>query len=105
MRSPIDSASAKRPSLQDAVRRAVRSVPAGYVAMYGDIATIINVGLRQAGRLVGQIADAAPWWRIIYADGTPSTCHSRLATGLLRQEGNETLGQRVNLALHRINRD
>lgn len=95
----------ERLDIPDAAREAVRSVPAGFVATYGDIAAIINVGPRQAGRLVGQIADAAPWWRIVYADGRPSSCHAGTAEHLLRQEGIEFLGQRVNVAVHRITRD
>ncbi|WP_231447051.1 MGMT family protein [Brevibacterium zhoupengii] len=105
MSNPTETSVAKQQGILDAAAEAVRSVPAGSVATYGDIAAIINAGPRQAGRLVGQIADTAPWWRIVYADGTPSTCHAGTAGDLLRQEGIEFLGQRVNMSVQRITRD
>lgn len=100
-----DASSSGSKGIHDATREAVRSVPAGTVATYGDIAAIINAGPRQAGRVVGQVSNAAPWWRIVYVDGTPSTCHSGTAEELLRSEGIEFLGERVNMAVHRISSD
>lgn len=105
MSNPAEAASIQQPDIHDDAHEAVRAVPVGSVATYGDIADIINIGPRQAGRLVGEIADDAPWWRIVYADGTPATCHGHTAEGLLRQEGIEFLGQRVNMAHQRITHD
>lgn len=80
---------------------AVRSVPPGMVATYGDIALAAGIGPRQAGRLVGELSEEIPWWRVVYADGTPATCHGGTAPDLLRAEGVRFRRQRVDLAVHR----
>ncbi|WP_209323609.1 MGMT family protein [Brevibacterium renqingii] len=85
-----------------AVRDAVRSVPAGAVATYGDIGKMVGIGPRQAGRLVGMNADRAPWWRVVYADGSPATCHSGTAPSLLQAEGVGFDGTRVDMRAHRF---
>ncbi|MGP5319183.1 MGMT family protein [Arthrobacter rhombi] len=71
----------------DAIREAVRALGPGEVASYGDIAATAGIGPRQAGRLVGKLSEEIPWWRVIYADGSPATCHNGIAGDLLRVEG------------------
>lgn len=93
---------ADRGRLRDAVIDAMHSVHAGHVATYGDIAEAVGVGPRQAGRLVAQEADSGPWWRIVYADGTAAHCHGGTAPELLRAEGIEFRGQRVDMTRFRI---
>lgn len=80
----------------------MRSVPAGQVATYGDIAEAAGIGPRQAGRLVAQESDSGPWWRIVCADGTTAHCHSGTAPELLAAEGIEFRGQRVDMKRYRI---
>ena len=55
----------------DDVREAVCSIPAGAVASYGDVGRRANVGARQAGRAMSLLDEGVPWWRVVYADGTP----------------------------------
>jgi len=38
-----------------------------------------------------------PWWRVVYADGTPASCHSGRALGLLTDEGTPMSGARVDM--------
>jgi alkylated DNA nucleotide flippase Atl1 len=35
---------------------------------------------------MSQLEDGIPWWRVVYADGTPAICHHRTAAGLLADE-------------------
>lgn len=72
-------------STLDRVRATVAAVPPGQVISYGEIAKVVGLGPRQAGRMVGRIAEEIPWWRVVYADGSPATCrgntaHDRLVT-------------------------
>lgn len=84
-----------------AVRAVVRAVPEGAVATYGDVAAAVGIGPRQAGRLVGRLSEEIPWWRIVYADGSPATCHEGSAVELLVAEGIAFKGSRVDLPRHR----
>jgi alkylated DNA nucleotide flippase Atl1 len=93
---------AERERLRIAVVESMRSVPAGRVATYGDIAEAVGIGPRHAGRLVAQESDAGPWWRIVYADGRTAHCHGGTAPELLRAEGVSFLGQRVDMKTFRI---
>src|SRR5262249_18083681 len=43
------------------------------------------------------LGDSVPWWRVVYADGTPASCHSGQAPGLLNDEGTPMLGARVDM--------
>ncbi|WP_286135710.1 MGMT family protein [Arthrobacter sp. UCD-GKA] len=71
----------------EVVRAIVVSIPAGSVASYGEIGRLAGVGPRQAGRLVARLDEDVPWWRVVYADGTPATCHDGGARALLEAEG------------------
>ena len=79
------------------VRETVRSIPPGRVMSYGDIGDVIGVGARQVGRAMTLISDGVPWWRVVYADGTPATCHGGGAPDLLRSERTVFRGRRVDL--------
>jgi alkylated DNA nucleotide flippase Atl1 len=81
----------------EAVRKAVISIPAGFVASYGDVGRRVGAGSRQVGRAMSLLDDNVPWWRVVYADGTPSTCHSGRAPGLLNDEGTPMAGARVDM--------
>jgi alkylated DNA nucleotide flippase Atl1 len=41
--------------------------------------------------------DGVPWWRVVYADGTPASCHRGQAPALLSDEGTPMLGARVDM--------
>ena len=84
-------------SILQAVRQAVTAIPSGYVASYGDIGASIGAGPRQVGRAMSQLDDSVPWWRVVYADGTPASCHSGRAPGLLNDEGTPMSGARVDM--------
>lgn len=88
-------------STLDRVRATVAAVPPGQVISYGEIAKVVGLGSRQAGRMVGRIAEEIPWWRVVYADGSPATCHGNTAPLRLAAEGTPFRGGRVNLALLR----
>lgn len=89
--------------LVEDVREAVAGVPAGSVASYGDIGERIGAGPRQVGRAMTLLDENVPWWRVVYADGTPATCHGGRAPDLLRNEGTPMRGARVDMerARHR----
>ncbi|WP_030902437.1 MGMT family protein [Streptomyces sp. NRRL F-5126] len=89
-------------SYVDDVRDAVCAIPAGAVASYGDVGRQAGVGARQAGRAMGLLGDDVPWWRVVYADGTPPTCHGGQASALLRSEGTPLRGTRVDMARARF---
>lgn len=55
--------------LGELVRRAVRAIPAGRVATYGDVAELIGCGPRQVGRIMATDAADTPWWRVVNAAG------------------------------------
>ncbi|GAA1393994.1 MGMT family protein [Luteococcus peritonei] len=55
--------------LVERVLRAVELVPAGRVASYGDIATLVGTGPRQVGRVMAHWGSDVAWWRITNASG------------------------------------
>jgi alkylated DNA nucleotide flippase Atl1 len=83
-------------TIQD-VRAAVIAIPAGFVASYGDIGKRVGTSPRQVGRAMSLLNDSVPWWRVVYADGTPASCHNGRAPGLLNREGTPMLGTRVDM--------
>lgn len=81
----------------------VASVPAGFVATYGDIAA--RAGSRSprlAGRVLAELSDdTTPWHRILRADGTPAVHLRTEQIQLLRSEGVQVNGGRVDLGRFR----
>lgn len=77
------------------VRAVVMAIPSGTVATYGAIGRAVGIGPRQAGRAVALVGDGVPWWRVVYADGTPARCHGGSARGLLEAEGVPFTNDRV----------
>lgn len=69
------------------VRAMVMSIPPGSVAAYGEIGRALGISPRQAGRAVSLLDDDVPWWRVVYANGTPATCHEGGARALLEADG------------------
>jgi alkylated DNA nucleotide flippase Atl1 len=73
-------------------------IPAGRVLTYGDIARLVpGGGPRQVGRVMSRWSDGVPWHRVVYADGTPASCHGGDAFELLRGERTAMRGGRVDL--------
>ena len=77
----------------------VRRIPEGFVATYGDLTPGAP---RHAGRVLSQstAADAAPWWRVVRADG--SLAGGERQRALLRAEDVPMRGDRVDLAAARV---
>ena len=76
----------------------VLAIPAGCVATYGEIGRFVGIGPRQAGRAVSLLDEGVPWWRVVYADGTPATCQGGAARALLEAEGVPFLNGHVDMA-------
>ena len=78
---------------------AVRSVGAGQVVSYGDIAT--QAGHPGAARAVGAVLAACrpderlPWWRVVYSDGRLPPGKEREHGRRLAAEGVAVIGGRV----------
>lgn len=79
------------------VREAVLGIPPGSVASYGDVGRRIGAGPRQVGRAMSLLGEGVPWWRVVYADGTPASCHDGQAPRLLADEGTPMTGARVDM--------
>lgn len=72
MTQDVDAAAVGPPTdFETAVYEVVRSIPAGVVATYGEIAA--EAGRPGAARAVGRIMamsdGALPWWRVVAANG------------------------------------
>ncbi|MET7543191.1 MGMT family protein [Streptomyces sp. NPDC005507] len=84
-------------SIIEEVRKEVLAIPTGRVASYGDIGKRIGAGPRQVGRAMSLLDSGVPWWRVVYADGTPASCHGGRARELLNTEGTPMHGARVDM--------
>lgn len=75
--------------LRDAVHAVVRSIPAGTVMSYGEVAA--EAGRPGAARAVGRIMassdGALPWWRVVTATGRLVPGHEAEHRRRLRAEG------------------
>jgi len=80
------------------VRTLVVTIPTGRVRAYGEIGRECGIDPRQAGRAVALLDDDVPWWRVVYADGTPAMCHDGGARALLEAEGVPFRDGRVDMA-------
>jgi alkylated DNA nucleotide flippase Atl1 len=73
----------------------VDAIPAGQVMSYGDVAEYLGAGgPRQVGRVMARYGGAAPWWRVIHADGTPAPGHDAQALAHYLAEGTPLLSPR-----------
>ena len=101
----IEKAGAKPSELRDeAFRRAMRSIPKGKVATYGQVAAAAGYPLyqRAVARLLRKSHAGVPWQRVIGAGGEIKL---RFEAGeeqrlRLRMEGVTFTGRRVNIAKH-----
>lgn len=95
----MSSNAPKQPKFKDLVIQAVRLIPSGKVASYGQIASM--VGSPRAALQVGYILHDSgddgitPWWRVINSKGYISTkCEEH--TKMLQRELLESEGIEVN---------
>lgn len=97
-----------RGSFSASVHRAVRRIPYGKVASYGDIAALI--GKPRAARGVGGVlrelprGSDVPWWRVVASSGTITNPGpgGQLQRLLLLQEGVMVrAGRRIDLDRYR----
>ena len=66
----------------------VDAIPPGQVMSYGDVAEYLGKGgPRQVGQVMSRFGAAAPWWRVIHADGTPAPGHEAQALAHYLDEG------------------
>ena len=85
------------PSFARRVLDTIDRIPAGRVMTYGLIAAHLDAHPRQVGRVMTHWADETHWHRVVYANGTPATCHGNNALVLLRGEGTPMRDGRVDL--------
>jgi len=73
------------------VYAAVRSIPAGDVRTYGQVAEMLGADRRTSSRAVGQALaradDSIPWWRVVRRDGSMRIKGDPRQIRLLRAEG------------------
>lgn len=77
--------------LAEQVRQAVRAIPPGRVATYGDVAELVGCSPRQVGRIMATDAADTPWWRIVNASG-------RLPAHLLADARRHWLAEGISIA-------
>lgn len=64
----------------------IDSIPRGQVMSYGAIADVVGGSARAVGGVLTAWADETNWHRVIYADGTPASCHGGSALDRLVDE-------------------
>lgn len=87
------------------IRRAVRQIPRGKVATYGEVAAAAGYPLyhRQVVQVLRKAGDALPWQRVVGAGGAIRLKREMALEQRLRleAEGVRFRGSRVDLASHR----
>jgi alkylated DNA nucleotide flippase Atl1 len=88
--------------VEDRVHAAVRTIPEGYVTTYGDIARRLGLKTpRQVGTVLARGGGHVPWHRVLHADGTLVRGLVEEQASLLRSEGVEVHGDRVDVKHYR----
>jgi len=83
-----------------AVHDVVRSIPAGRVMSYGDVAEFLGRGgPRQVGGVLASSDGELPWWRVIRSDGSPPPGHETECLAAQRAEATPMRpdGRRVDM--------
>lgn len=75
----------------------VRAIPAGFVRTYGDVSP---GSPRFAGKVLSECDSAAPWQRVVRADG--SLARGPEQRRLLEAEGIPFRGERVDMRVARL---
>lgn len=82
----------------------VRSIPAGKVVTYGDVAELLEDGdARQVGVVMARSGAGVPWWRVVNAEGKLPPRLRREAAQRYAAEGTayDVSRERVNLGTAR----
>ncbi|AOT60922.1 MULTISPECIES: MGMT family protein [Streptomyces] len=75
------------PEYAERVLEVAELIPPGRVMTYGDVAEWLGEGgPRQVGRVMALYGGAAPWWRVVRADGRLLPGHEQRALGHYREE-------------------
>ncbi|MEV6551246.1 MGMT family protein [Streptomyces sp. NPDC051597] len=86
----MDRVSDELPELPEYAERVLdvaEQIPPGRVMTYGDVAEWLGEGgPRQVGRVMALYGGAAPWWRVVRADGALLPGHELRALGHYREE-------------------
>lgn len=70
-----------------AVADVVRSIPAGRVMTYGDVAAVLGSrASRAVGKVMAHEGSDLPWWRVVRAGGLPPLHHDARALEHYRAE-------------------
>ncbi|WUT08375.1 MGMT family protein [Streptomyces sp. NBC_00704] len=76
------------PEYAERVLEVAELIPPGRVMTYGDVAEWLQEGgPRQVGRVMALYGGAAPWWRVVRADGVLLPGHELRALNHYRAEG------------------
>ncbi|WP_030207215.1 MGMT family protein [Streptomyces bikiniensis] len=79
---------AELPAYAERVLDVADAIPRGRVMTYGDVAEWLDEGgPRQVGRVMALYGGAAPWWRVVRADGTLLPGAEPRALAHYREEG------------------
>ena len=88
--------------IHERVRDVIRSIPAGQVATYGDVAAVAKApSPRIVGRILAEDGHDLPWQRVLRANGTPAPHLADEQLQLLREEGVAILDGKIDFAAHR----
>ena len=94
----------KSPSRDDAFRRAIRSIPKGKVATYGQVAAAAGYPLyhRHVAQLLQKSGGTLPWQRVVGAGGAIKLRYEAALEQRTRleMEGVRFRGKRVDMAEH-----
>ncbi len=92
--------------MNEAIREAIRAVPSGKVATYGQIAEAAGYPgcHRQVAQVLRKYGDALPWHRILGSGGQIRTTRESALEQRMRleMEGVKFRGARVDMAQHAL---
>jgi len=85
-----------------AIERAIRNIPKGKVATYGQVAAAAGYPgyHRQVAQVLTKSEGRLPWQRVVGAGGKICTSPDQGQRLLLQLEGVTFLGRHVNISLH-----
>jgi len=105
------------PDFVERVLATVRTIPAGRVMTYGDVAAAISehpdlagalgsYGARLVGQVMSRFGSDVPWWRVIRSTGQPPKFHEARALAYYHDERTPLTGSddayRIDLKLARF---
>jgi alkylated DNA nucleotide flippase Atl1 len=88
-----------RGAFVDAVVDCVRTIPAGRVLSYGDVAAVVaSRSPRAVGRVLAHVGGGIPWHRVVRADGSFAPHIREEQRRRLADEGIPITGDRVDMS-------